>query len=74
MGRPMQPSQVWNALQCAARRFVDDLDKKSEAINPKRVADAVIAAHEQLPDADVYRELLEREVREYVARRKPIWK
>jgi hypothetical protein len=67
MRRQIRPSQVWNALQCAARRFVDDLHDESQPIDPARIAGAVIAAHEQLPDADVYRQLLERDVREYVS-------
>jgi hypothetical protein len=66
----MQPSEVWNTLREAAHRFVDDLDGTKRAIDPGRVAKAVVAAHEHLPDVDVYRDLLEREILEYVTTRR----
>jgi hypothetical protein len=62
----MRLSEVWNTLQIAARRHVKDLQDKEAHIDPGKVAHAVIAAHDQLPQAELYHDLIERDVREYV--------
>jgi hypothetical protein len=62
----MRQSEVWNTLHLAARRYVNQLNDKGLRIDPSRISRAVIAAHEYLPEADHYHDLLERDVVAYV--------
>jgi hypothetical protein len=65
----MRRSEVWNTLHLAVRRYVDELTDKGSPIDPGKISRSVIAAHEHLPEADHYNDLLERDIVAYVQSR-----